>query len=222
MKLTKVLLAPVAAAVSSAILFTAVSCSENNQPPAATAPAQPTQSDDQSTVAQGTSTVTIVPGVAGGIIDEVFTASATVSAVDPASRMITLLSPDGSTAAFPAPRSMQNFDQLRVGDKVNATLRERLEIYVNPNGGSPSASAVALAARAPKGAKPGAIVAQEYELTANVVAIDSTNRQATLRFVDGQTRVVNVRPDVDLTKYKVGDQVVIRVTEALQIIAEAA
>jgi hypothetical protein len=43
------------------------------------------------------------------------------------------------------------------------------------------------------------------------------DHRATLQFEDGSTKTVAVRPDVDLNKRKVGDKVVIRITEALAI-----
>jgi len=64
------------------------------------------------------------------------------------------------------------------------------------------------------------MVADMYEIVASVKSIDSANRTAILQFSDGQTRTVHVRPDVDLSRYKVGDSVVIRVTSALSVLVE--
>ena len=54
-------------------------------------------------------------------------------------------------------------------------------------------------------------------MTAKVTAIDTQHRKATLQFEDGSSRVVAVREDVDLSKRKVGESVVIRITESLAI-----
>jgi hypothetical protein len=70
---------------------------------------------------------------------------------------------------------------------------------------------------APKGAKPGALKVETTLITAKVTAIDAEQRKATLQFEDGSTGVVAVRPDVDLSKRKIGERVVIRITEALAI-----
>jgi len=70
---------------------------------------------------------------------------------------------------------------------------------------------------APKEAKPGGLIVETAQVTAKVTAIDVEHRQATLQFEDGTTRTVSVRPDVDLSKRKVGDQVVIRKTETLAV-----
>jgi hypothetical protein len=54
------------------------------------------------------------------------------------------------------------------------------------------------------------MVGESYEIGAKVKAIDAAKRMATLQFADGQTRNVRVRDDVDLSRYTVGDNVVIR------------
>ena len=72
-------------------------------------------------------------------------------------------------------------------------------------------------ALAPKGAKPGGIMAATTKVTVKITAIEAEHRKATLRFEDGTTRTVAVRPDVDLGKRKVGETVVIRVTEEVAI-----
>ena len=46
------------------------------------------------------------------------------------------------------------------------------------------------------------------------------HRKATLLFPDGTSHTFKVRPDVDMTKQSVGDEVVIRTTEAVAISVE--
>ena len=93
-------------------------------------------------------------------------------------------------------------------------------VYVAGEGETPSDSAAQLVALAPKGAKPGGIMAATTKVTARITAIDAEHRKATLQFEDGTTRTVAVRPDVDLAKRKVGEIVVIRATEELAIAVE--
>jgi hypothetical protein len=59
-----------------------------------------------------------------------------------------------------------------------------------------------------------ATVAQQ---TATVTAIDLAQHTATLQFPDGTSKTIAVRPDVDLSKRKVGEQVVIRTTAAVAV-----
>jgi hypothetical protein len=110
-----------------------------------------------------------------------------------------------------------NFDQIHVGDKLKITASEELVIFVAGEGEPHSDGGVQLVAVAPEGAKPGGMMVETRQVTAKVTALDSKHRKATLQFEDGTTHTVAVRPDVDISKRKVGDQVVIRTTESLAI-----
>jgi len=164
----------------------------------------------------------IEPGIAGGTIDETATAAVTVGYVDPKMRRITLANEKGEQATFSAAPEIRNLDQLKKGDKLTATLNEQLVVYVRSDRGAGGENGdvygKALEA-APKGATPGAIFSENYQLVANVTAIDSAKRTATLTFSDGTKRLVPVRDDVDLGRYTVGDRVIIQVTTSLSVLA---
>jgi hypothetical protein len=64
------------------------------------------------------------------------------------------------------------------------------------------------------------VMAATLQITAKVTAIDLKRHKTTLQFPDGTTRTVAVRKDVDLTQRKVGEEVVIRCTEAIAIAVE--
>lgn len=159
-------------------------------------------------------------GVPGGAIVETYKTTATVTAVDAASRKVTLAAPDGTKTVFKAGPEVVNFGQIQVGDQVKATVAEQLVVYVRKNGEPASDGAAAAVALAPVGAKPGVLMAETVEVTAKVEAIDLEQRKVTLRFPDGKSKTFKVRSDVDLTKGKLGDEVVIRTTEALAITVE--
>jgi len=214
--------APLTATLPALVLATAAiaalaSCtSKDKTEPKATTPQQTSSSS-----ASGSESTTgaYTPGEAGGVATRVIKATATVSEIDPKTRKITLSTEDGSRATFAAPPEMHNFDQLRVGDKVNATLKEQLLVAVGP-GTQPSGTYGAAVARAPKGARPGAMAAETFQVIGTVKSIDSAKRTATLQFADGDTATVPVRADVDLTRYKAGDSVLIRITQQLTVLAE--
>jgi hypothetical protein len=165
-------------------------------------------------------TVTMNEGQAGGVVEDTFTAQAIVSDVDKSTRKVSLKGSDGNTTSFTAGPEIKNFDQIKKGDKVTATVKERLVVFVRSGSEDPTISHRAALATAPKGAKPGAMSSEMYEITARVTAIDTANRVATLSFGQGETRTVHVRPDVDLSRYKVGDTVVIQVSAALSVLVE--
>lgn len=159
-------------------------------------------------------------GVAGGTVERKFTATATVDAIDQASRAITLRSENGNVATFTAGPEIRNLAQLKRGDRITATITERITVTVQNESLPRSASEIAAIKTAQPGVKPGAIIAEGYRLVATVKAIDTANRTADLQFVNDEIETFMVRPDVDLSKYKPGDTVIIDVVARLSILAE--
>lgn len=167
-----------------------------------------------------TTAVAYQEGVPGGVMVETFKTTATVTAIDAANRKVTLVSPDGKKTTYKAGPEIINFDQIHIGDQLKVTVAEELVVYLADKGAPPSDAAAGLVALAPKGAKPGGIMASTVQVTAKVKSIDLKKHKATLEFPDGSTKTFAVRKDVDLTQRKVGEEVVIRSTEALAILVE--
>ena len=113
---------------------------------------------------------------------------------------------------------MVNFDQIAVGDQVTTTFVEELAVFVRKSDAPPSADEAETVALAPKGAKPGAVVANTQVLTAKIEAINYKNRTVSLKGPDGQVKTLKVGNNVKNFKaVKKGDEVVVRFTEALAI-----
>ena len=184
-----------AAALSTASILSLASCNNDKLP----TPAAPTSQ----------TTVTTQPGVAGGTATHVYTLEAIVTAVDPSNRHVTLKDSANEEFSFVAEPEVKNLAQVKVGDKVTVTLTQRLFIAVRSQDAPPSASLDMVHGTAMPGEKPGLLVAAETEAVARVTAIDSVNRTADLEFLNGTAKQVPVRSDVDLSRYKVGDTVVI-------------
>lgn len=168
---------------------------------------------------------TVEPGVAGGTIDEITTTAVTVVGVDTVTRTVTLADADGRRATFAVGPEIHNLEQLHVGDKLTATLHESLLVYVRSDRGSGGEGGDTYGKAlesAPAGAKPGALISENYQIVATVAAIDPAWNTATLRFADGSTRTVRVRSGVDLSRYTVGDRVIIRVTTSLSVLTSRA
>ena len=156
----------------------------------------------------------------GAIVVDTTRMTATVAAIDLRNRRITLVAPDGRRATYKVTKDAANFDRIRVGDRVNATVTEELAVLLRQAGTPPSAGEGAEVALAPKGAMPGGVVAETAEVTARVVSVDTMSRRVTLQFVDGSTKTVRVNPDIDLANVAPGDAVTVRITEALAIAVE--
>jgi len=156
-------------------------------------------------------------GVPGGVYVETVEVSARVVAIDRDERTVTLLGSDGQEFAVRLGPEVANFDQIDAGDLVSATVTQELVVAL----GDPDAPAYDAqgggVALAPVGGKPGAIVAATRRITGIVSAIDPEAHTATLDFADGTSRTFPVRPDIDLTRHQVGEQVVFQVTETVAI-----
>ncbi|NJM54698.1 MAG: copper-binding protein [Verrucomicrobiae bacterium] len=154
-----------------------------------------------------------VEGTVGGVFVETLEISAKIAAIDKASRKVTLISEDGIKQVVKVGPEVINFDQIRVGDQLKVELTEELVVQI---GGKDDVSGgAALVALAPKGAKPGGLVAEAVQVIGTITAIDTDGRTAMLKFEDGTTKTFPVRDDVDLAGRKVGDKVVFRVTEVI-------
>ena len=191
-------------ALTAAALFILTACSAASPPPPAT---------DEVAVAYQ-------EGVPGGIIVNTVDVSARVTAINKANRKVTLLGPDGEKFTVKVGPEAVNFDQIRVDDLVKATVTEELVVYLEEEGAATSEGEAGVVALAPKGAKPGGLVAQVTQVTATVTAIDRAKRAATLRFDDGTTKTYSVREDIDLSRHNVGERVVFRHTEMIAISVE--
>ena len=185
-------------------LLTLTACSKTSPPPPA----------------KENSSAAFQEGVPGGVIVDTLDVSARVTAIDTSNRKVTLLGPDGDKFTVKVGPEAVNFDQIRVGDLVKATVTEELVVYLDEEGASAPDGSAAMVALAPKGAQPGGLVAETVQVTATVTAIDRPNRTATLQFEDGSSKTFPVRDDIDLSKRKVGEKVVFQVTEMIAISVE--
>ena len=165
-------------------------------------------------------TATYTKGVPGGVVVNTVDVNAKVTAVDTANRKVTLLRQDGYKFTVKAGPEAVNFDQIRVGDLVKATVTEEMVIHLDEEGASAPDGSASIVALAPKGAQPGGVMAETTRVTATVTAIDQTGRTATLQFEDGRTKTFPVRHDIDLSQRKVGEKVVFQFTEMIAISVE--
>jgi len=148
--------------------------------------------------------------------------SATVSAIDKASRTITLKDAAGKEFPVVAGSEVRNFDQITVGSEVVVGMMQALALELKKGpGGAPTMVESADAARAASGAQPGAVAARKVTVTADVIALDAKTQTATLK---GPKQTVDLKvPDPKQFKMiAVGDQIQATYTEALAISVEPA
>lgn len=156
-------------------------------------------------------------GVPGGEVVQTSRIDATVTAIDTARRRVTLVTPDSGNLTVTAGPDVVNFDQIRVGDQLKITLTEETIVRMAKPGEKTEDLAEYSVTAARKGAKPGVTSSETLQVIATVKAIDLKKHKATLLLSNGSTKTIAVRPDVDLTKRRIGEKVVIRITEVFAI-----
>ena len=170
--------------------------------------------------AESTTAVLMEEGVPGGIIIDTLTLDAEVVAIDHEARTATLLMPGGDKMPITVGPEAINFDQVQAGDRVKVVVAEELAIYIGDEDAEADDGAGAMAALAEKGEQPGGMVAGNIRSTATVTAIDLEAHTATLKFADGRSKTVQVRPDIDLTQQKVDTKVVFEITKMVALSVE--
>jgi hypothetical protein len=154
----------------------------------------------------------------GGVVLDAETATATVKSINPDDRTVVLQHPNGSLTTYECGSDVRNFDQIKVGDQVTATVAESIAVVLVEGGGMPMAAGTTSAiVRAPLGAMPAAKAVDTVGFTAKVVSVDAVNREVTLQIMGGQSETVKVGPDINLANVNPGDDVGVRVTRAFAI-----
>ena len=145
---------------------------------------------------------------------------ARVEAIDQQTRVVTLVDAKGNRTRFRADEAVRNLPQVRVGDQVLGDLVEFVAIEVRPATAEEKAAPASiseLAAGAEPGQKPAGLFVRETKALYTIESIDKAAGGGTLRAPDGSSHFVKVRDPAVLDRVKVGDTVVVTLTEALRI-----
>ena len=156
----------------------------------------------------------------GAIEVGAITETSKVTAVDPAERTVTLANEAGETNTYNLGKNVRNFYQIKVGDQVKATLLQSVAVMVSKSSAPATAGARGVVAVAPKGAKPGVVMAKTRQVSAKIVSVDPNARTVTVEGPMGGKPTVKVGPNVKLDELHQGDDVTLSVTDALAISVE--
>ncbi len=160
------------------------------------------------------------PGKAG--VAQTIKITATITAIDKATRDIALKGPQGNEVVVTAGPDVKNFDNMKVGDQVNAQYVEALTLELKKGGGMTVArSDQGGVLEAKPGQKPGGVAGRQVTIVADVVDVNPAKQSITLR---GPERTVELVVS-DPAQFKLiakGDQVEAKYTQALAIAVEPA
>jgi len=164
---------------------------------------------------QGGVVVASEPGKAAVVA--LATVTATVVAIDKASRTVTLKGPKGRTVDVIAGDTVRNFDQIRVGDNVVAEYQEALTLELKKAKAKGGMTEMVEEKRAKPGERPGGSVRREIVALADVVAVDPKKSIISLKGPRGNVVDLKVRNQDHFKVVKVGDKVEVVYTEALAV-----
>lgn len=146
--------------------------------------------------------------------------AATVTAVDQATRQVTLDAGDGSGAfTVVAGPEVRNLAQVDPGDQVQLDYYQGTTLSMaSPDDTGEPVSAV-VAGRAPEGGKPGAAAVTTQSLVVTVVSYDRNTGLAAFRTPDGFTRRAVVPPSLRsfAARQGPGSRVLVTMTEAVAV-----
>ena len=159
------------------------------------------------------------PGKAGAAA--VVTAQGVIEAVDPKTREVKIKLANGETRTIVASEEVRNFDQIKVGDKLNVKYLESATIELKKGGKAVVARTESSSMeRAKPGEKPGGVASREVKLVADVVAVDEKAKKVSVKNDKGEVVSVDVRDPEQLKLIKKGDQVEVTFTQAVAISLE--
>ena len=143
----------------------------------------------------------------------------TVKDIDLPHRLFVLEYDDGNVIAVEAAEDLKDIDKIKVGDKVEVTYFKSEAVYVtSPDAERPPITESQTVQVDSKDGKPRKVTVKITEKTSTVEAINYQTREATLKDPDGKVTTITVAPDVkNLENVKVGDHVVLQVTEAIAV-----
>ena len=168
----------------------------------------------------GGAVVATKPGAA--MVAQKVNITATITAIDPKTRAVTLKGPQGNEVVVVAGPEVKNFAQMKAGDQVKVQYVEALTLELKKGGGQPVARTDKEAAKGAKaGESPAGVGGRQVTIIADVVNVDAQNQRVTLR---GPNRTVDlkVRDPKQLAMIAKGDQVEAVYTEAIAVAVEPA
>jgi len=151
------------------------------------------------------------------------TLTASVEAIDPATREVTLKGPLGNTATFTVDQRVKRLDEVKIGDLVRADYYISIAADVRkPTAEEQKHPLVVLdaAGKAPPGTSPAAGGLRRFKVVTTIEGLDRPTQTVTVKGPRGNYLTARVADPSRLTQVRIGDTIVITYTEALAISLE--
>lgn len=145
------------------------------------------------------------------------TTTNTVVSVDTAARTIVMRAPDGRTVTYKAGPEIANLAAFKVGDPVKSTVIEEVGVSIAAPNAPLSTTENPVVARQRDNPTLTAMPVTTVKFTAKILSFDYVLRAVALQMSDGTTRIIRVRQAINLGDFNVGDNVTVRMSEAMAI-----
>jgi len=152
--------------------------------------------------------------------DNLVQLTATVAAIEPSLRLVSLQGPDGEVT-IEVPPDVRNLEQVEVGDRVVVSYYKGFAAQIRKHGKTNTGFQSAIKeATAPEGARPARAIGHTMASTVTIESVDTSFNTVTFRRPDGFVRVLAVEsPDARafIRRLSRGDEVDVLYTEAVAV-----
>jgi hypothetical protein len=148
--------------------------------------------------------------------------SALVTAIDKATRTVTLKGPQGNSFDVVAGDAVKNFAQIKVNDEVVVEYVRALTLEVKKSNGPASRTDSADAVRAKPGQKPAGAVGRQVTIVADVIDVNPAAKTITVKGPKGNVVELEVKNPDHFKVVKKGDQIEANYVEAVALSVEPA
>jgi Cu/Ag efflux protein CusF len=156
----------------------------------------------------------VTPAQQGVVKAKLSTATYSITAIDQATRSITLRDEKGQSDTYIADPSVQRFNELKVGQKVKVSYYESVVFQVRKPGDPADASSYDAALARAKEGLPAATVRTRQNITVTVKSVDMNVGSITVATEDGTIATRHV-DKANLTGIKAGDRITINYVQAV-------
>ena len=148
------------------------------------------------------------------------TATVTITAIDQATRSVTLRAENGDLDTFTVGPAVKRFAELKVGDVIRATYYESLVFQLRkPGAAAAPASSTSAVARLKE--TPGGVIGTQETTTVTVKAVDMKVPSLTVVTADGRTMTRKIAEPKNLEGVAPGDRIEITYTQGVVVAAES-
>ena len=148
------------------------------------------------------------------------TETATVEAINQDTREVTLKGPLGNEVSFTVDQRVKRLNEIKVGDTVTANYYISVAAELREPTAEEQQHPITVlqgAGKAPPGTSPAAGGLRRFKVVTTVEGLDRPTQTVTIKGPRGNYLTVRVADPANLTKMKIGDNIVVTYTEALAI-----